>query len=136
MSPALQKILLILFFSGVIYYIFFSNNDVITDTPRPEVSCKTFTVFINGKHITKDARIHPDFPIIAYFCHPNPNVHWVRMQHPGDSNLYQDFKVSQQHRIANHEQHMRAGHDSTSVLSAWDSVKKEHTERIFITFEP
>ena len=135
MKIILQKILLILFFISLIVYIFYYNCSI-SDTPRPEVSCKTFTVFINGKHITKDARIHPDFPIIAYFCHPNPNVYWVRMQHPGDSNLYQDFKVSQQHRIANHEQHMRAGHDSTSVFSAWDSVKKEHTERIFITFEP
>lgn len=94
-----------------------------------------FTVELNGTSYKKSGSVTPTFPIMAVFRHSNPAVVAVRMQHPGNPDMSMTFDVGKQYRIQNHEDHMRAGHVSSSEFIALD---KDGNERgvIALSFVP
>lgn len=83
--------------------------------------CADFTIYVNGIAYQQSYVLAPEFPIMVDFCHPSGAFTRVVMRHPGDPSKRMFFDANGQHRIHNHEQHMRAGHDSTSEFIALDA---------------
>lgn len=94
-----------------------------------------FKIEVNGQALSKSGRISPSVPIYAVFHHVNPAVTRVRMQHPSHPSLSKNFSLGEKHRIQNHEQHMKAGHVSSSEFLALDPQGRVY-DKITISFVP
>ena len=96
---------------------------------------QVFTVELNGTPYHESASVTPKLPINAIFHHSSAEVLAVRMQHPGNSAMSMTFEMDKQYRIQNHEDHMRAGHESSSEFIALDKNGKERG-KITLSFVP
>ncbi len=100
-----------------------------------QVAQADFVITVNGLDIIRSTEISPPLPIMMSFRHKNPDVKMVRMQHPGNPQFSLTMKVGQEYRITNHEDHMKAGHVSTSEFLALDNQGNVY-DKITISFVP
>ncbi len=94
-----------------------------------------FIFMINGVRYQGAAAITPKLPITASVSHRDSSVTTVIMQHPGDPNRSAKLPIDQRTNLRNHDQHMRAGHSSTSEFIALDKYGEERG-RIIVLFLP